>query len=213
MTNWLQVSLTWALRLYLWLTVCLLRWACSGTPWMAASITVIHSCIMSWVSMSEERENVWTGGREEGEGCTDDLAQGYVQTLHVRDEGRSYCRMTVNPPKLWQLTIHPVDKAGVYRLVWVARRMVVMTTWLRYTCEMHLQWAVTWFYCTFPRCLTHGSWHSRYESLHRLPKGPQQSSWDEASHDFPRDVYSLQKMSFNQLSCPCHQITFIMTSS
>jgi len=52
MTNRLQVSLTWALRLYLWLTVCLLRWACSGTPWMAASITVIHSCIMSWVSMS-----------------------------------------------------------------------------------------------------------------------------------------------------------------
>lgn len=128
--------------------------------------------------------------------------------------GHSYCRMTtVNPPKLWQLTIHPVDKAGAYRLVWVARRMVVMTTWLRYTCEMHLQWAVTWFYCTFPRCLTHGSWHSRYEWLRRPPEGPQQSSWDEASHDSPRDVYSLQKMSFNQLSCPCHQITFIMTSS
>ena len=87
-------------------------------------------------------------------------------------------------------------QAGIYRLVWVARRMVVMTMWQWYTCEMHLQWAAMWFYCTFPHCLTHGSWRSRCEWLRRPPEGPQQSSWDEASHDFPQDVYSLQKKTF-----------------
>ena len=51
-TNYTIFSLYLAANILL--TVCRRLWACSGTPWIAASMTAIHSCIASWSAVKNK---------------------------------------------------------------------------------------------------------------------------------------------------------------